>query len=214
MIYVKQSYDLEPAAPSTRDRVVEVMNERVLPAQARHDARLVGAWFAHEEWFSQVIHVTEFDDLSAYDAYRAAAAVDGQLGEGVAALAALAPGRRVELLEPLGPIAVTKLHDAIAACAEKPAETYTFAILEVAPGQLEAFSAMLSAAADRLPIIACWHDVSGNPRRVIDLWKGDTGRGGYRPNDDGQEAFFGPLREIAPRERMMRLHPMPYSPLR
>ena len=33
-------------------------------------------------------------------------------------------------------------------------------------------------------------------------------------NYGGQEAFFGPLRQIAPREKMMRLHVMPYSPLR
>jgi hypothetical protein len=28
------------------------------------------------------------------------------------------------------------------------------------------------------------------------------------------DAFFGPLREVAPRERMMRLHALPYAPLR
>ena len=69
-------------------------------------------------------------------------------------------------------------------------------------------------AAAQLPIIAAGKDVTGNPNRVIDLWKGDTGRHGYSPNDPGQEAFFGPLRQIAPREKMMRLHVMPYSPLR
>jgi len=28
------------------------------------------------------------------------------------------------------------------------------------------------------------------------------------------DAFFEPLREVAPGERMMRLHALPYSPLR
>jgi hypothetical protein len=56
--------------------------------------------------------------------------------------------------------------------------------------------------------------VVGHPNRVIDLWKGDTGKARFRPTNDQQNAFFEPLREIAPRERMMRLHVMPYSPLR
>lgn len=214
MIYLKQSFDIEPAAPSTRDQIVETMNERVLPANERLGARLVGAWFAHEEWFSQVIHVTEFDDLAALGAYRDAAAQDAKAREGAAQLANLAPHQRIELVEPLGPVAAAKLHEAIEASAAEPVGTYTFAILEVAPGRMADFSALLAGAADQLPIIACWNDVSGSPNRVIDLWKGDTGRGGYRPNDPGQEAFFGPLRKIAPREKMMRLHAMPYSPLR
>jgi hypothetical protein len=214
VIYLKQSFDIEPAAPSTRDRLVETMNERVLPANEHLGARLVGAWFAHEEWFSQVIHVTEFDDLAALGAYRDAAAEDAKAREGVAQLAELAPVQRIELVEPLGPIAVSKLHEAIAASADEPVGTYTFAILEVAGGRMDEFSALLGGAADQLPIIACWNDLTGSPNRVIDLWKGDVGRGGYRPNDPGQEAFFGPLRKIAPQEKMMRLHAMPYSPLR
>lgn len=215
MIYVKESFNIEPAAPSTRDRLVDVMNERVLPANEKLGlARLVGGWFAHEEWFSQIIHVTEFDDLAAYGAWRDAASKDGEAAEGAAQLANLAPDRKVEILEPLGPIAEAKLHEAIAASVDEPSGTYTFAILEVTEGKMEQFEALLGAAADRLPIVACWRDVSGNPNRIIDLWKTDTGRPGYKPNDPGQEAFFGPLRQIAPRERMMRLHTMPYSPLR
>ena len=78
---------------------------------------------------------------------------------------------------------------------------------------MDQFSAMLGAAQAGLPIVACWRDISGNPNRIIDLWKGDTGRAGYRASDDAQNAFFEPLRQIAPREKMMRLHVMPYSPL-
>jgi hypothetical protein len=213
MIYLKQSYNIHPATPATRDRLVAAVNEFVLPANERLEARLVGAWFAHEEWFSQIIHVTEFDDLAALGRYREAAENDGQASEGIAQLENLAPEQHVELVEPLGPIATTKLHEAIASSGKEPVGTYTFAILEVDSGKLDQFAELLGAAQDRLPIVACWRDVSGNPNRIIDLWKGDTGRGGYRPTDDGQNAFFEPLRQIAPTERMMRLHAMPYSPL-
>jgi hypothetical protein len=214
MIYVKQSYNLVPASPATRDRFVEAVQEAVVPANERLGARLIGGFFAHEEWFTQIIHVTEFDDLAAFGRYRDAAAMDEQASEATARLGQLAPEQRLELLEPLGVIPTSKLHEAIAASADDPIGTYTFAILEVESGKMEAFGAMLQAVQDRLPIVSCWRDVSGNPDRIIDLWKGDTGRGGYRPADDAQNAFFEPLREIAPREKMMRLHVMPYSPLR
>jgi hypothetical protein len=213
MIYLKQSFNIEPASPATRDRVVETVNKYVLPANERLGARLVAAFFAHEEWFSQIIHITEFDDLAALGAYRDASGKDGQASEGVAQMANLAPEQRSEIVEPLGPIAVDTLHGAIAASASEPVKTYQFAILDVNPGKMDEFVAFLGAGASQVPIIACWNDVVGNPNRVIDLWKGDTGRGGYRPSDPAQEAFFGPLRQIARRENMMRLHVMPYSPL-
>jgi hypothetical protein len=214
VIYLEQSYDLEPAAPSTRDRLIEVMHETLLPANARHGARLVGAFFAHEEWFSRVIHLTEFDDFAAYQAYRKSAAADEEATRGAARLTELAPGQRVGFLEPLGPVAPERLQQAISASAEKPVGTYTFAILDVTPARLPQFTTMLAAAAPRLPIIAALRNVSGNPSRVTDLWAMDTGAPGYAPNDDQQEAFFGPLRQVAPREKMVRLHALPYSPLR
>ena len=211
MIYLKESFNLHPASPATRDEFVQVVEKVVMPAAERLGARLVGAWFAHEEWFSQILHVTEFDDLAALGAWRDAAQADAEARDGRAQLSALAPERRVEVLEPLGPIAVSSLHEAIEESSREAVGTYTFAILEVAPGRMENFTSMLGAAGGGLPIIACWRDVSGNPDRVIDLWKGDTGRTGYRPSDDRTNAFFEPLRQIAPRERMMRLHPLPVA---
>jgi len=214
MLYTIERFDLHPAAPSTRDHVVEVVQESLLPAQARLGARLVGAFFAHEEWYDQVLHVTEFDDFAAYGAYRRDAPSDPDAARAAARMAELAPGRQLDFLEPLGPISTGKLHEAIAASADEPVGVYTFAILEVTEGRMDDFAHLLDAAQANLPIAACWRDVSGNPNRVTDLWRADTGRAGYRPNDPGQEAFFGPLREIAPKERMMRLHALPYSPLR
>ena len=49
MIYVKQSYNLHPASPANRDRFLASVDEYVLPANERLGARLVGAFFAHEE---------------------------------------------------------------------------------------------------------------------------------------------------------------------
>ena len=74
---------------------------------------------------------------------------------------------------------------------------------------------MLEAAAAALPIVAAWTPVAGNPNQVIDVWKGALGQERYQPADENMErGFFAPLREIAPRERMVNLYPLPYSPLR
>ena len=218
MIYAKDHFNVSPASPATRDRFVAAATESLLPAINSQGARLVGAWFCHEEWFSQIVHMTAFESLAAYEAYHeaagAGAGADGGLAKAHAELAGLAPERRTELLESLGPIPESILDAAIEASAAKPAEIYTFAILEVAPGRMDQFKAMLGAAGGGLPILASWRDLSGNPDRVIDLWRGDTGRAGYAPSNAQMDAFFGPLREVAPRERMMRLHALPYSPLR
>ena len=44
--------------------------------------------------------------------------------------------------------------------------------------------------------------------------KGSLGQEGYAPTTDRMDAFFEPLRKIAPRERLVNVYPLPYSPLR
>jgi hypothetical protein len=75
------------------------------------------------------------------------------------------------------------------------------------------FTKLLTAAGPQLPIVASWRPLVGNPDLVIDLWKGDV-ETGYAPADARSNAFFDPLREVAPREHLMRYWPLPYSPLR
>ena len=106
------------------------------------------------------------------------------------------------------------LEESIEAAATQPAGVYTFAILEVAPGKMDSFKGLLAGAAGALPIVASWRDLGGNPMRVTDVWRGDLGKDSYAPSTDQAEAFFGPLRQVAPRERLVRMHPLPYSPLR
>ena len=211
MIYLKQDFNIDPASPATRDAFVELAEDELVPGLAAGGGRLMGAWFNHAEWFSQLTHVVEFDDLGAYDAYRK----DAGRAEQQRRVEELAPERHESLWEPLGPVAPSRLHEEIEAAKEHPEGAHTFAILQVNPGCMERFQGMLKAAAAGLPIVASWRPVAGNPNEVIDLWKGDNiGRDRYRPNSDGMAAFFGPLRELAPRERMVSLFPLPYSPLR
>ena len=214
MLYLKQDFNLHPASPATRDRFVELAQQQLLPSLERLGGRLVAAWLNHAEWYSQLTHVIEFQGFPDFETFRDKAREDSEWIESQREVEVLAPERADELLEPLGPVPPQTLDAAIKAASDKPEGTHTFAILEVAAGRMEQFTAMLGAAGDKLPIIAAWRPVAGNPNRVIDLWKGSLGQEGYEPTTGGMDAFFEPLRKIAPRERLVNLYPLPYSPLR
>lgn len=213
MIYLRQIFNLHPASPRTRDSFCAAAVEKFLPALPASGGALVAAWFSHDEWYSQIEHVLAFENLEGFGLFREAASAPSALGEGLGELGNLAFERREELLEDLGPIPTEALASAAEASKAQPAAVFSYAILEVAPGRLADFQALLGMAGGSLPILACWTDVAGNPDRVIDLWKGDPGGAGFAPSNEMTDAFFEPLREIAPRERIIRLHPLPYSPL-
>ena len=213
MIYLKQDFNIHPAAPATRDRFIELARESLLPGYEALGARLIAAWYNNAEWFSQITHVLEFDDLTALERFRTSASRDAAFCQAQERIASLAPERREELLETLGPVPEDAFRRAIELSAEKPAEVYSFAILDVAPGQMEAFCKLLGTAAAQLPIIASWKPLAGSIGRVIDVWRGDVQQN-YAPTNDALDAFFTPLREIAPREYIVRHFPLPYSPLR
>ena len=86
--------------------------------------------------------------------------------------------------------------------------------LELLPGKQALFEEVLTAVKGNFPILAALRAIAGNPRMVFDLWSGALAQDGYKPADDASMAFVGPLREMAPRERVIPLYPLPYSPLR
>jgi hypothetical protein len=201
-------------ANAGHDQIIALMQESLLPACGRLGARLVGAFLSHGENWGQVIHLYEHDDLAAFDRFRQGAHDDRDYVAAREALAALAPEQRTELLEPVGPVPPATLHAAIESARQTPTGAYTFAELELAPGKAQQFDQVLGAVKDRYPIVAALRGVAGNPRRISDLWKGALAQGGYQAATEQSMAFFGPLRELAPRERVVHLYPLPYSPLR
>jgi hypothetical protein len=213
MLYLQQDFDLAPASPRTRDAFIELASEALVPAAERHGARLVAAFFSNREWFFRVTQFLELPTLAAYEDWRHALVADAAAIDAAERVAALAPARSERLLEPLGAIPVEVLHQAIEASAEQPSGVFSAATLEVARGRMSEFTKLLTAAGPQLPIVASWRPLAGNPDLVIDLWKGDV-ETGYAPADARSNAFFDPLREVAPREHLMRYWPLPYSPLR
>jgi hypothetical protein len=157
--------------------------------------------------------VLAFDSLSGLKLPRRAGAPT-PAGSTACSVEQFAPQRRGQLLEPLGPIAPDALDEAIRESQQTPLNSYTFAVLEVAAGKMDGFIASLTALRDHFPIVASWRAVAGNPNEVIDLWKGALGQDPYQAANERMKAFFRPLREMAPCERLVNLYSVPYSPLR
>lgn len=214
MIYLEETLNLAPASPETLDTFVGFAQERLVPAYQHLGARLVAAWYTNVELFSQVMQVLEFDSLGAFEAFRIKASQDSAWGECEARLEEIAPERRSRLLEPLGPVPPETLHEAIAQSQQSPLGAYSLAILEVAPGKMSQFITALEAAAMTYPIVASWRPVVGKQNEVIDIWKGTLGQALYQPASENTRQFFRGLRELAPRERLIPVFTLPYSPLR
>ena len=216
MLYLQQDFDLHPASPRTRDAFVALAREALVPSAERHGARLVAAFFGNSEWFFRVTHFLELPGLAAFEAWRAGWRGDAAACDAARRAEALAPARRETLLETLGAIPDESLARGIESAREKPQGIYTAAHLEIAPGRMADFTKLLAGAGPHLPILASWRPVAGNPDLVIDLWKGDPEAtyARYAPADARANAFMDPLREVAPKERVVRYFPLPYSPLR
>ena len=214
MIYLEETFNLAPASPETMDTFVDFAQEKLVPCCERLGARLVAAWYSDAEVFAQVMQVLEFDDLAALDAFRAEASRDEGWMECEGRIEELAPVRRSRLMEALGPIVPETLRGAAAESQKSPVGTYSLATLEVMPGKMPQFIAALEASAKALPIVASWRTIVGKQNEVTDVWKGALRQSGYQRADEGTKQFFRWVRELAPRERLLVVYPLPYSPLR
>jgi hypothetical protein len=78
---------------------------------------------------------------------------------------------------------------------------------------MQQFNDGLAAGAKNMPIIASWRTIVGNQNQVTDVWKGALRTDGYSRSDDAANRWFRGIRSLAPRERLVIAHPLPYSPL-
>ncbi|KKM21852.1 hypothetical protein LCGC14_1631270 [marine sediment metagenome] len=217
MIYLEQTLNITPASPDIRDEYIKVAQELLVPACKRLGARLVAAWYGNYEWVFQTTQIFEFDDIEALKNFRINASQDREWGEYAAQLEVFSPERRTRLLEPVGAVPPEVLHKAIEESQKTPLKAYSMAILQVNPGKMVDFLAGLAAGYKVFPIIASWRPIAGSPNEVIDLWKGDvlfsTEAMGYKPSGQSDQ-WVRQLRENAPKERIIPLYTLPYSPLK
>jgi len=220
MIYLEEKFNILPASPATLDVFIELALNKLVPICEDLGARLVAAWYSDSEWFSQATHIMEFDDLDALKRFRINTSQNSTWGEYLGQLEDIAPERKSRLLEPLGPVPPEKLHKAIKRSQKTkgiggPIGVYSIATLEVAPDKMPEFLELIKLAAAGFPIIASWRPIGGSPNEVIDLWGMALRQEIYAPADKNlDENFFIPLRKLAPKERLINIYTLPYSPLK
>ena len=206
--------NLTPATQERLDSFIKVAQNLLIPVCKPLGARLVVAWFSHYEWFFQVTHVFEFPDMKALKEFRIKANQDKQWGEYIAELDTFAPERRSRLLEPIGAISPDVLHKAIEESQKTALKVYSLANLGVAPNKMTEFVEFVKVLSKNAPIIASWRPIAGNPNEVNDLWKGDIGPKDSQPVVQAMKEWFRKLRELAPKERLIQIYPLPYSELK
>ena len=214
MIYLEETLNLYPATVDNMEAYTEYAQEHLLPTCQRLGVRFIAAWYSSIEWFYQVTNILEFDDMDALKTFRIKSGQDSEWGEYAARLEEFAPERRSRLLEPLGPVTPDTLHQAITESQQSPVGNYLLAILEVERDRMSQFISGLEAGTQNLPIIASWRPIAGSPNEVIDVWKSSPVPETYQPANDWFRQFIRQVREVAPRERVIRVLTLPYSPLR
>ncbi len=214
MIYLEETLNLKGANWEALDDFIAFAQKTLVPLCPEVGARLVAAWSSSEEWFCQVKQVFEFDDMEALKAFRVKTCQNKSWGVYMAGLEDQAPVRRSRLLEPVGAVPAEVLHQAIADSRQTPNFGYVLAILEVGAGKMDPFLSALSETYKNLPIIASWRPIGGSPNEVIDVWKSPEPEKAYQPADDFRIQFMRMVREVAPKERVIRVLALPYSPLR
>lgn len=214
MIYLEETLNLKGASWEALDDFIAFAKETMVPACPEVGARLVAAWSSSEEWFCQVKQVFEFDTMQALKDFRIRAGRNEIWGAYAAGLEEQAPVRRSRLLEPAGAVPAEVLHQTAVASEQSPNGGYLHAILEVGAGKMDQFLAGVANAYKDLPIIACWRPIGGSPNEIIDVWKSPEPEKAYQPADDFRKQFMRMVREVAPKERVVRMLALPYSPLR
>ncbi len=214
MIYLEETFNLKGASWEALDDFIAFSKETMVPFCPEVGARLVAAWSSSEEWFCQVKQLFEFDDMQGLKTFRIKISRHKSWGVYTAGLEEHAPVRRSRLLEPAGAVPVEVLHQSMAESEQSPNWGYLYAILEVGAGKMDQFLAGVANSYKNLPIIACWRPIGGSPNEVIDVWKSPEPEKAYQPADDFRKQFMRVVREVAPKEKVVRMVALPYSPLR
>lgn len=213
MIYLEETFNLHPASPETLDNFIEFSKKYLVPICDHVGARLIAAWASYSEWFGQVTQIMEFDDIDSLKSFRLKTSQNSAWGEYIVGLEDFAPVRRSRLLETIESVPTKVLHEAITKSQKIPVKIYGLAIVQVAAYKMDQMKKGLELSHKSLPVIASWHPVVGSPTEIIDLWAMSLLPKEYKHTSPFEKEFFKPLREMAPKERLVQIYMLPYSPL-
>ena len=220
MLYLIEKLDLQVATAKNLDRFIEIESSQVLPVYEQHDAKLMASWICSAETLMQITNVFEFESFEAihkiYDAIN-----DTNSYQDVFQLShSLISQMDWQLYRSCGQKFSEAFHQAIQTSQSAPLQTYTVATLELNPNKMPLLVPKQEAAIDiGMPLIAFMKSVTGRHDQIVDIWKGDLQAAGYQTQAYYEsigmsEEWWTWIRDIAPKEKMVKVSVLPYSPLK
>ena len=220
MFYLIEKLDLQVATAKNLDRFIEVESHQVLPVYEQYNAKLMASWICSAETLMQITNIFEFDSFEAvrniYDAIN-----DDHSHQDVFQLShSLISQMDWQIFCSCGQKFSEAFHQAVQTSQSAPLKTYTLATLELNRNKMPLLVPKQEAAIDiGMPLIAFMKSVTGRHDQIIDIWKGDLQAAGYQTQAYYEsigmsEEWWNWIRDIAPKEKMVRVSVLPYSPLK
>jgi hypothetical protein len=220
MFYLVEKLNLQVATPKNLDRFIEIESHQILPVYERCNAKLMASWICSAKTLMQITNAFELESLDStlkiYDAIN-----DNSSYEDVVQLShSLISQTDWQLFRSCGQKFSEAFHQAIQASQSTPVRSYTVATLELNRNKMPLLLPKQEGAIDiGMPLIAFMKSVTGKHDQIIDIWKGDLQAAGYQTQAYYEsigmsEEWWDWIRDIAPKEKMVKVSVLPYSPLK
>ena len=219
MFYLIEKLNLQIATAKNLDRFIGIESKQILSVYEQCDAKLMASWICSAETLMQITNIFELKSfesaLKIYNALNDA----GPFQDAVQLSNSLISETNWQLYRSCGQKFSEAFHQAIQASQSTPLKTYTIATLELSRNKMPLFLPKQEAAIDiGMPLVAFMKSVTGRHDQIIDIWKGDLQAVGYQTQAYYErigmsEAWWDWMRDVAPKEKMVKVSVLPYSPL-
>lgn len=219
MFYLIEKLNLQLATAKNLDRYIEIESNQILSVYEQCEAKLMASWICSAETLMQITNIFELRSFESTLKIYNALNDDGSFQDAVQLSNSLISETNWQLYNSCGQKFSEAFHQAIQASKSAPLKTYTVAMLEMSRNKMPLLLPKQDAAIDiGMPLIAFMKSVTGRHDQIIDIWKGDLQEAGYQNqtyyNSIGMtEEWWNWIRDIAPKEKMVRVSVLPYSPL-
>ena len=219
MFYLIEKLTLHVATPKNLDEFVAFESNQMLPVYNKYDANLMASWICSAESLMEITNVFEIKSLeTAYKIYDALNH-DGSIEDIVQFSNSLVSKTHWQLYRSVGSKFSDAFHQAIETSQSAPSTFYTVATLQMNRNKMPLFLPKQEAAVDiGMPLVAFMKSVTGRHDEIVDIWKGDLQAAGYQTQAYYEaigmsEEWWDWIRDIAPKEKMVKVSVLPYSPL-
>ena len=219
MFYLIEKLNLQVATAKNLDRFIEIESSQILSVYEQCEAKLMASWICSAETLMQITNVFELKALEATSKIYNALNDDSSFQDIVQLSNSLISETNWQLYRSCGQKFSKAFHQAVQASQSAPLKSYTVATLNMSRNKMPLFLPKQETAIDiGVPLIAFMKSVTGRHDQIVDIWKGDIQETGYQTQDYYEsigmtEEWWNWIRDIAPKEKMVKVSMLPYSPL-